>query len=92
MSKATAAQGTFTISNELGLHFRAAAMVVRTVGTFKSRVTIAARGTVADASSVLDIITLNAPRGTQVTVEAQGPDAKKAVDTLGNLIDRHFAE
>jgi phosphotransferase system HPr (HPr) family protein len=92
MSDSGSAQGTFTISNELGLHFRAAAMVVRTVGGFTSRVTISARGTVADASSVLDILTLNAPRGTQVTIEAEGPDAQEAVKTLGHLIDRHFAE
>ncbi len=92
MSKIAKAHGTFTISNELGLHFRAAAMVVRTVGGFKSDVTIAARGTVADASSVLDILTLNAPKGTRVTVEANGPDAEKAVTALGKLIDRHFAE
>jgi phosphocarrier protein HPr len=92
MSGDQRASETFMISNELGLHFRAAAIVVRTVSTFRSKVTISTPSTEADASSVLDLLTLAAPRGTAVTVTAEGPDAAEAVATLGRLIDRHFAE
>ena len=86
------ARGTFTISNELGLHFRAAAMVVRTLGDFKADVSISNGETKADARSVLDLMTLAAARGATVQVEAEGDDAEDAVAALGALIGRNFAE
>lgn len=92
MSEALKANGEFRISNELGLHFRAAAMVVRVLGEFKSDVSISNGTTVADARSVLDLMTLAASCGTLVRVEAEGPDADAAVEALGALIRRNFAE
>ena len=88
-AKATA---EFVIGNQLGLHVRAAAMVVRTMTPFKSRISIRAGDSVADATSVLDLLTLSASKGTRVVVEAEGDDAEAAVAMLGDLIARNFAE
>jgi len=90
--KETKAKGHFTIKNELGLHFRAAAMVVRTLAEFGAKVWISNGTTVADARSVLDLMTLSAAPGTKVIVEAEGDDAREAVAALGALIERNFAE
>lgn len=92
MSCDPSAAGEFTISNELGLHFRAAAMVVRTAARFESRITVANGSAEALATSVLDLLTLAATRGTNLVVRAEGPDAEAAVEALGALINRHFAE
>jgi phosphocarrier protein HPr len=92
MGNGKKASGSFRITNELGLHFRAAAMVVRTVGEFSSRVTLSNGQTVADASSVLDLLTLAASCGTTLQVDAEGDDADAAVAALGALIARNFAE
>ena len=86
------AQADFTISNELGLHVRAAAMVVRTAGSFQSAIWFECGGAKANARSVLDLLTLAATRGTVVTVRAEGDDAAAAVAGLGALIGRNFAE
>jgi len=80
--KATA---EFVVSNQLGLHVRAAAMVVRTMTPFASKVSIRAGGSVADARSVLDLLTLSAS-------EAEGDDAETAVAVLGDLIHHNFSE
>ena len=88
-AKATA---EFIVSNQLGLHVRAAAMVVRTMTPFASKVSIRAGSSVADARSVLDLLTLSASKGTKIIVEAEGDDAEVAVATLGDLIARNFAE
>jgi phosphocarrier protein HPr len=88
----TKATAEFTVGNQLGLHVRAAAMVVRTMTPFSSRVSIRAGGSVADARSVLDLLTLSASKGTKIVVEAEGEDADKAVEVLGDLIARNFAE
>lgn len=82
----------FTVTNELGLHFRAAAMLVRTLADFSSEVTITNAETVADARSVLDLMTLAASRGTTLKVRAEGDDAEKTVEAVGALIARNFAE
>jgi len=86
------AHGRFTVTNELGLHFRAAAMVVRTMSDFAAEVTISNGQTLADARSVLDLMTLAASRGTALEVTAVGADADAAIDALGALIARNFAE
>ena len=92
MTRASSAVGEFIITNELGLHFRAAAMVVRTAGRFDCRVTISNGSSKAVATSVLDLLTLAATCGTKVVVRAEGPEAKIAVEALGSLIERQFAE
>jgi phosphotransferase system HPr (HPr) family protein len=86
------AEGEFQVTNELGLHFRAAAMVVRTVNEFESKISISNGDTLADARSVLDLMTLAASRGVTLRVTAEGPDADAAVAALGALIARNFAE
>jgi len=85
-------EADFTVRNELGLHFRAAAMVVRTVGGFQCEISITNGDTVADARSVLDLMTLAASRGSTLHVTAEGADADAAVAALGALIARNFAE
>ena len=88
-SKATA---EYVVGNQLGLHVRAAAMVVRTMSPFSSKVTIRAGDSEADARSVLDLLTLSASKGTRIVVEAEGDDAEAAVATLGDLSARNFSE
>ena len=85
-------ESELTVSNELGLHFRAAAMLVRTLGDFTCEVTIVNGETVADARSVLDLMTLAASRGTTLRVTAEGDDAEAAVTALAALFARNFAE
>jgi phosphotransferase system HPr (HPr) family protein len=86
------ASAEYVVGNQLGLHVRAAAMVVRTMSPFSSKVTIRAGDSEADARSVLDLLTLSASKGTRIVVEAEGDDAEAAVATLGDLIARNFAE
>lgn len=86
------ASDRFVIGSALGLHFRAAAMVVRTAGEFASEMTISSGKAVADARSVLDLLTLAASKGTEVVVRAEGPDCRAAVTAIGDLIARNFAE
>lgn len=82
----------FTIDNELGLHFRAAALVVRTLEPFSCAVTISTGEASADARSILDLMTLAAARGTPIVVEAEGEDADGAIEALGALITNRFDE
>ena len=92
MAEPCTVSAKFTIANELGLHVRASAMIVRTAAKFESSVSVAAGSVDADAQSVLELLTLAASRGTVVTVTATGEDAQAVVTALGELIGRNFAE
>jgi phosphotransferase system HPr (HPr) family protein len=86
------ASSTVTVVNELGLHTRAASILVRTAKRFKSKIFVSNGEARAEATGILDILTLGATRGTRLTIEAEGPDAPKAVAALEALIKRSFAE
>ena len=83
-----------TLINELGLHARAAAQVVRCASKFSSRITLRRedRGIEADARSILDILYLAAGRGREVLIVATGDDADAALAEIGELFVDGFGE
>ncbi|HEV7698769.1 MAG TPA: HPr family phosphocarrier protein [Pyrinomonadaceae bacterium] len=83
-----------TLINELGLHARAAAQVVREARKYKSRVTLRRddKAVEADAGSILDILYLAAGRGKDVTLGADGEDAMAALDAIEKLFLDGFGE
>ena len=88
----SSAEATFTIVNELGLHARAAAKLVRIAGAFRSRVEVGKDGQSADAKSIMGVLLLCGEKGAQVTVRAWGADAPEAVGAIGTLIADRFGE
>ena len=85
---------TLTIRNRHGLHARPAAQLVRTVRPLDATVRISRTdGTHgANAASTLAVLGLNAQAGTQVTVSADGPQWREALDAVRDLIDTGFGE
>ncbi len=80
------------IVNKLGLHARPAMQIVETANRFRSRVFIEKDGNRVEASSILDLLILVAPPGTELTVIAEGPDEDEAVDEIARLIESGFGE
>ena len=80
------------IKNKLGLHARAAALLVKTVNKFSSQVTLAKYGHTTDARSIMGVLTLAAAQGSKIQVEATGEDAERAVRAIEKLIDNRFNE
>jgi phosphocarrier protein len=80
------------IKNKLGLHARAAAQLVQTVNKFSAQVSLSADGQTVDGRSILGVMTLGAPQGTKIEIEADGDDAEKAVRAIEKLIDNRFNE
>ena len=85
-------QRELPVNNSLGLHARAAARIAETVQGFNCRVTLHKGESQAEADSVLSILTLDAPLGTTITAQAQGPEAEKALDALSRLFADGFGE
>jgi len=83
---------TLTIKNELGLHARSAAMIVRVLERYQSSVFLERDGNEVDARSLLDILTLACPKDSRIVVRADGDDAREAVDSIEKLVDDKFGE
>jgi len=82
----------FTIKNRLGLHARAAALLVKTANHFVSEVTIEKDGLEVNGKSIMGILMLAASKGSKITLKVEGKDALQAIQTLGKLIESKFGE
>ncbi len=80
------------ISNRLGLHARAAAKIVTLTNKFQSIIEIINNEKKADAKSIMKILMLAAPQGTEITITASGKDESVAIKSLENLIKAKFDE
>ncbi|MFQ5900476.1 MAG: HPr family phosphocarrier protein [Thermodesulfobacteriota bacterium] len=86
------AEGTFIISNKVGLHARAAARFVSTASKFESDIMLEKNGYKVNGKSIMGIMTLAAPKGEKLVIKAVGIDAKEAITSLGKLINSKFGE
>lgn len=89
---ADVAERRFEIVNELGLHARAAATLVRLTSRFNSQVAVSKDGQTVNGKSILGMMTLAAARGSSVVVRCEGPDAAAALEAIGALIADRFGE
>jgi len=80
------------IKNRLGLHARAAALLVQTVNKFSAQVSVSKDGQTADGRSIMGVLTLAATQGSKIHIEANGEDADKVVKALEKLLDNRFNE
>lgn len=80
------------IKNKLGLHARAAALLVQTVNKFAAQVSFSKDGQITDGRSIMGVLTLAATQGSKIQVEANGEDAERAVRAIEKLIDKKFNE
>lgn len=83
---------TLTLVNPSGLHARPAAQLAAAVGQLDAEVVVSVDGRSADAASSLEVLTLGAGRGAEITVSATGPDARQALDTVSTLVHDGFGE
>lgn len=80
------------VLNDLGLHARVAARIAKTVQSYECKVLICRDSIEAEADSILSLLTLGAPKGSELTIIAQGPEAACALTELEKLFKSHFGE
>lgn len=82
------------IINQLGLHARAAAQLVRLAGRFKSKILLIREdnAVMADAKSILSVLTLAAAKGTDLQLKVEGVDESEASSAIQELILNGFGE
>ena len=80
------------ICNDDGIHTRPAAAFVRIAQKFPARIRVCKGPMEVDGKSILNILSLGAKKGTKLTLAAEGPKAKEALQALGRLIREGFEE
>jgi phosphocarrier protein HPr len=80
------------ISNQKGLHARAAAKFVKTSGAFNADIRVTKGEMDVSGGSIMGLMMLAAGLGSELEIMASGPEAKPAVDALVDLIERKFDE
>ena len=89
MSQARATR-TVVVTNEEGIHVRAADLIAKLVRRFDSKVFLMKDRRRVEGTDVLQILSLVTLPGERVVLEAAGQDAQQAVDALAQLFADNF--
>ena len=81
-----------TIINELGLHARSAAQIAGIAQNSRANVWIQKDDEKADASSIIDILTLVCAKGTKITIIIEDLADIQILNAIVDLIDSGFGE
>jgi phosphocarrier protein len=80
------------IINPQGLHARPVMMFVDLASKYSASITVHKDGEKVDGKSPMEMMLLEAPKGTRLHLTATGPDADDMVDALARLVSEGFGE
>ncbi len=81
-----------TLINKLGLHARAANKLLDTTSQFSCDIKIQYNEKTVDAKSIMSLLLLAAPVGSELIFHIEGDDEQNAIIAIENLIARRFDE
>ena len=82
----------FTLCNRLGLHARAASRLVAVLNDASGDAWVTHGDRRVNAKSILSLLMLAAPMGSELTIEIEGDRAAEVLETAGALIESRFGE
>ncbi len=87
-------QQVVRIANDLGLHARAAAKLVRLTSRFEADIKLSTQNPsrTVDGKSILGILLLAASQGTQIEITADGKNEGEAMQAIVDLVEGRFGE
>lgn len=97
-SRSTEAEGVYqclaevVIPNKKGLHARASAAFVKCAEQFDAEVSVKKDGESVGGTSILGLMMLQAPQGSTILIETEGPEAEEAMEALVALVEAGFYE
>lgn len=80
------------VKNELGMHARPASKIAQIAEKAQSDVWISTSSAKVDATSVIDILTLCAVKGTQVEIKIENQDDEMVLDQIIDFFELGFGE
>ncbi|MCC7085787.1 MAG: HPr family phosphocarrier protein [Pirellulales bacterium] len=83
---------TAVVKHPLGIHLRPASLIVGLAKKYQAKIEIVRDRQRVDGRSILDLLTMAIEQGSEVRIEAIGPDAEEAATALAELIASDFAD
>lgn len=83
---------TFTVKNQMGIHARPAAMIVRVTNRFVSEIFFEKDDEQVNGKSIMGLMMLAAGKGSQIKALASGADAESLLEALATLFESKFDE
>ena len=75
-----------TIKNEAGIHCRPSSMILMAAQGFTScKFRVISKNGESDLTSILSLISMGLEKGNEITIQADGPDAKTALEKISEL-------
>lgn len=91
-----AATRRVTLINKRGLHARASAKFVACAERYSAKIEVTSHNDVCmetvEGDSIMELLMLGSACGEDITISAEGIDAKEAVQALSALVEDHFGE
>ena len=81
-----------TVKNETGLHARPASELVKLASKFKSNINIVSGEKMANAKSILAIMSLGVKVNTEIEIQCDGEDEDVALKEIIEAINNKFGE
>ena len=78
------------VESKSGLHARPASMVVSTANKFTSNITLRKKDRVANAKSIMGVLSIAAAKGDELEVVVEGQDEAEAISALENLFNNQL--
>ena len=80
------------VTNQKGLHARAAAQIVTLSNQFQSELTLSHKNKSACGLSLIKLLTLDAPQGSNINISIKGVDSEQASLAISQLFADGFGE
>ncbi|MDY6873236.1 MAG: HPr family phosphocarrier protein [Chloroflexota bacterium] len=83
------------VTHPAGLHARPASLFVQTANKFSSEINVqnlTDKSDVANAKSILNVLTLGVMKDHEIKIVAEGDDAEEATKALKALVEDNFGE
>jgi phosphocarrier protein len=80
------------ISNKLGLHARPSAKLVNTATKFEAEIMLKRDNLEVNGKSIMGVMMLAAEMGSTITITADGPDERQALDAVIDVFNSKFGE
>lgn len=79
-----------SVKGENGLHLVPCSQIAQCAGGYECEVRILKGDRTVDACNIFDLMSLNAGQGTQLELQATGPESNEAVASLAELFESGF--
>ena len=83
---------TLVVENPRGLHARSATAIVNLGSQFNAAVTFEKTGQIANGNNIMELLLLEASKGTELILRCDGEDALAASIALTELFAESFGE